>query len=186
MKRGAQDAPPGTWRLTAPERTFGSVEEFLDGLRQMQRATGTSFRTIERKSGGKLPHATAHRMVKPKRMTLPARAEQVGWFVTGCGGSAMDASFWLEQWRRLRSGRGEGRAARPLPRTDTPDPGTSAPVSRFETLPVSLPPSKTVKERIRRLVERRFAISIKGALAVILYTTLIVVVTSVMLQLFSR
>lgn len=111
-------------RLTVPERTFATEEEFLDGLRRMKTETGTSLRTIEQRTNGRLPRTTAGNILHPDRKVLPARSEQVGLLVTACGGSTMDARLWLDQWGRLRSRQFTPiRPTRPQPVTEVSDAG---------------------------------------------------------------
>lgn len=156
---------PSPRRLTVPERTFATAEEFLEGLRRMKLETGTSLRKIEQRTGGRLPRTTAHNMLKPGRTMLPARSEQVGLFVTACGGSAMDARLWLDQWGRLRAGGNSRRA------TTRPQPVTEVSAPEEPARPAA------IRKKVRRLVERRFAISLKGLLVVIGYTVMVVALT---------
>lgn len=158
-----QAIPP---RVTAPERTFTTEVEFLNGLRRMRLETGTSLRKIEQRTGGRLPRTTVHNMLKPDRTVLPARSEQVGLLVTGCGGSNMDARLWLDQWGRLRASRFSSSVRPPRPE----------PIKEV-TAPPPPPRQTVIKNRLKRLVERRLAISLKGLLMVIGYTVLVVALT---------
>lgn len=155
---GSQPSPR---RKTVPERTFATDEEFLEGLRKMKLETGTSLRQIEHRTDGRLPRTTAHNMLKKDRKVLPARPEQVGLLVTACGGSTMDARFWLDQWGRLRAGGNTRRSTRPQSVTDVSAPEEPARPS-------------VIKKKMKRLFTRRLATSLP---LVAVYTVLIVALT---------
>lgn len=154
----------------APNRTLVSTEDFLAELRLLRQRSGTSFRDIGVRSDGHLPKATAHKMVEPGQRKLPSRAEQVTFFVKACGATSLDVKLWLDQWRRLKT----MDAGRPVSVPEPPAPQSLVPRIRT-TLPI--PEPEPTSTSLRVWVDARFGVSLKVALAFVLYTVFVVCLT---------
>lgn len=131
-----------------------TVEEFINGLRELRARSGVSFADIARR--GDMPRSTAHVIVS--RDQLPARAEQVQQFVLGCGESPEVAEAWVRLWRQLRARTWQQRDET-IPPTAAEPSGSAAVVS-----PADMPEPAEVNALI----------GTRALMALMIYTLLVV------------
>ncbi|WP_406739549.1 BTAD domain-containing putative transcriptional regulator [Streptomyces sp. NBC_00853] len=107
----SEDRAMALWRQ-ARRRTFRSssggspnpldidgIHTFQAGLRTLYELAGRpSVREMERRAGtGRLPHSTAHRIVRSR--TVPRDIHQLTGFLTACGVAPAEHLLWIDAWR---------------------------------------------------------------------------------------